>query len=79
MTLSTRVNGHLVSACRAGDSWEVEIDSHIPLMDREWDFRSTYYSASPSIAMNAAMCEVLGYVESWRWPWSDSSLTTSIK
>jgi len=63
MPLSTRVNGHLISACRAGNSWEVQIDSDVPLMDREWDFRSTYYSASPAIAINAAMCEVLGYAE----------------
>lgn len=63
MPLSTRVNGHLISACRAGNSWEAQIDADVPLMDREWDFRSTYYSASPAIAINAAMCEVLGYAE----------------
>jgi hypothetical protein len=63
MPLSTRVNGHLISACRAGDGWEVQIDAHLPVMDREWDFRSTYYSASPAIAINAAMSEVLGYAE----------------
>ena len=63
MPISTRVNGHLIGTCRAGESWETQIDAHIPLMQRDFELRSTYYSASPAISMHAAMCEVLGYAE----------------
>jgi hypothetical protein len=62
-TVTTRVAGHLITAILEGGSWEAQIDAHLPVMEREFDLRSTYCSPVLELAVNAAMCEVLGYSE----------------
>jgi len=62
-TVITRVAGHLITATREGGSWEAQIDAHLPVMEREFDLRSTYCSPVLEMAVNAAMCEVLGFAE----------------
>jgi len=62
-TVTTRVAGHLITTTRVGDSWEAQIDTHLPVMEREFDLRSTYCSPVLEMAVNAAMCEVLGFAE----------------
>jgi hypothetical protein len=65
-TVITRVAGHLITATREGGSWEAQIDTHLPVMEREFDLRSTYCSPVLEMAVNAAMCEVLGFAETIR-------------
>jgi len=62
-TVTTRVNGHLITATRVGNSWEAQIDTDMPITARDFAMRSTYCSTALESAVNAAMCEVLGYAE----------------
>jgi hypothetical protein len=52
-TITTRCDGHLITATRINDTWEVQIDSHLPLMERDFYMRSTYCSADPGIAIRS--------------------------
>ena len=57
--LATRVLGHTVTAMLTLDGWEVEIDAHIPVMERDFYLRSTYVSPQVSVALNAAEWDIL--------------------
>lgn len=65
-TLMTRIDGHTVTAVRVvsprGALWEVQIDAQLPVMEREFELRSTYCAASPSTAMGAAMCDLFDFI-----------------
>lgn len=60
-TLFTRVNGHTVTATDSaiGGGWEAAIDSHLPVMERDFYLRSVYASDSASVILTAAMWEIL--------------------
>lgn len=61
--ISTRVNGHTVTAYNVFGDWIVEIDTEIPVMKRDPEFRSEYISGDPVGPLSAAMADVLGWSE----------------
>lgn len=58
--ISTRVNGHFVAGMQSitTGEWEVEIDANIPVMEREFELRSTYAGMDLRTVLTAAIWTV---------------------
>ena len=54
--------GHTIDAIVIDGVWEAQIDSATPLMERDWDLRSTYASPELEIVVRVAKCVIYDYV-----------------
>jgi hypothetical protein len=53
-------NGHLITAVHDGETWNAQIDADVPVMERQFELRSTYSSSDLDTVMRVAKCEIAG-------------------